>query len=321
MTTSNAGLSRSFDNAAFGYWKVTVERPLRIAGADPNRVYRAAETKELKENGKRSEDAPPIIWKIHQRGTEADPLLGRFAARVDGRAAVVEYEPDAELRDTEQIPLQEEGGIEAFLRREVLPYAADAWYRPDGVKIGYEISFTRYFYKPKPMRALAEIRADILALESETEGLLDDLLAREPRAAYGKLRVYADTSVIDEEIKDLSWPELRQWLDSQRPTDPHLAALWEGQASRGPKGRSFLELTDFRHSGVERVVTETIRQELRLVARRRTVQQRELARAPRAERSARHFARRHRDTPNLGRSGRAGRVIRLHFVREEAIAV
>ena len=168
--------SKIFDNAAFGYWKVTVERPLRIEGADPNRVYKAAEIKELKENGKRSEDAPAIIRKIHRRGREADPLRGLFAATVDGRAAVVAYEPDSDLRDTEQIPLQEEGGIEAFLRREVLPYATNAWYEADRVKTGYEISFTRHFYKPKPMRTLAEIRADILALEKETEGLLLDIL-------------------------------------------------------------------------------------------------------------------------------------------------
>ena len=168
--------SRIFDNAAFGYWKVTVERPLRIEGADPNRVYRAAEIKELKESGKRSEEAPAIIRKIHKRGTEPDPLRGLFAATVDGRAGVVEYEPDTDLRDTEQIPLQEEGGIETFLRREVLPYAADAWYQADSVKTGYEISFTRYFYKPKPMRSLAEIRADILELERDTEGLLAEIL-------------------------------------------------------------------------------------------------------------------------------------------------
>ena len=170
--------SKIFDNAAFGYWKVTVERPLRIEGADPNRAYKAAEIKKLKENGERSEDAPPVIRKLHKRGTEADPLRGRFAATINGRPAVVEYEPDTDLHDTEQIPLQEAGGIEAFLRREVLPYAADAWYQPDSVKVGYEISFTRYFYKPQPMRALAEIRADILALEQETEGLLDEIIGR-----------------------------------------------------------------------------------------------------------------------------------------------
>ena len=169
--------SKIFDNAAFGYWKVTVDRPLRIEGADPNRTYKVAgEIKKLKESGERSEDAPPVIKKIHKRGMEADPLHGRFSANINGRPAMVEYEPDTDLRDTEQIPLQEEGGIEAFLRREVLPYAPDAWYDPASVKIGYEISFTRYFYKPQPLRTLEEIRADILALETETEGLLDEIV-------------------------------------------------------------------------------------------------------------------------------------------------
>ena len=168
--------SKIFDNAAFGYWKVMVDRPLRIADADPNRAYRAAEIKELKESGNRSEDGMPIIRKVHKRGTEPDPLRGLFEVDMDGKPAVVEYESDSNLRDTEQIPLQEQGGIEAFLRREVLLYAADAWYQPDSVRIGYEISFTRYFYKPKPLRTLEEIRADILALEKDTEGFLDEVI-------------------------------------------------------------------------------------------------------------------------------------------------
>jgi type I restriction enzyme M protein len=168
--------SRSFPNAAFGYWKVTVERPLRIKGADPERTYAAKEIKALKETVERADDAPPIIKKIHKRGTAADPLRGLFEATIGGKPAVVEYEPDSDLRDTEQVPLLEEGGIEAFLRREVLPHAADAWYVPESIKTGYEISFTRYFYKPQPLRTLEEIRADILALERETEGLLADII-------------------------------------------------------------------------------------------------------------------------------------------------
>ena len=125
----------------------------------------------------RDEAAEPVIRKIHKRGTEVDPLRGLFAATVNRRPAVVEYEPDTDLRDTEQIPLQEEGGIEAFLRREVLPCALDAWYQADSVKVGYEISLTRYFYKPMPMRTLEEIRADILAVERKTEGLLAEIVA------------------------------------------------------------------------------------------------------------------------------------------------
>jgi type I restriction enzyme M protein len=105
---------------------------------------------------------------------------------------VVEYEPDPDLRDTEQIPFLEappsgnpdglpsqalaKEGIEAFIRREVAPYTPDAWIKEDATKVGYEISFTRHFYQPQPLRTLDEIRADILAVEKEAEGLLDELL-------------------------------------------------------------------------------------------------------------------------------------------------
>ena len=105
-----------------------------------------------------------------------DPLHGLFEVTMDGVARVVEYEPDSDLRDTEQVPLLEDGGIEAFIRREVLPYAPDAWFVASSVKIGYEISFTRYFYKPQPLRSLDEIRAEILALEQETDGLLSEIV-------------------------------------------------------------------------------------------------------------------------------------------------
>jgi type I restriction enzyme M protein len=168
--------SKIFPNAAFGYWKVTVERPLRLKGIDPERAYTPKEIKALKDTAERADDAPQMLKKIHQKGAAADPLRGLFEATIAGKPAVLEYEPDPDLRDTEQVPLLEEGGIEAFLRREVLPHAPDAWYVPDCVKTGYEISFTRYFYRPQPLRTLEEIRAEILALEKETEGLLAEII-------------------------------------------------------------------------------------------------------------------------------------------------
>jgi type I restriction enzyme M protein len=125
----------------------------------------------------REENAPPVIAKVHKGGkVAADPLHGLFELELNGKACVVEYEPDTDLRDSEQIPLLEEGGIEAFIRREVLPYTPDAWINPEATKVGYEVSFTRHFYKPKPLRSLAEIAADIRAIEAEAEGLLDGLL-------------------------------------------------------------------------------------------------------------------------------------------------
>src|SRR5262249_40138867 len=90
----------------------------------------------------RDENAPPVISKIHKPGkVEPNPLQGLFEATIEGNRCVVEYEPDTDLRDSEQVPLREVGGIEAFIRREVLPYAGDAWVDESKTQIGYEISF------------------------------------------------------------------------------------------------------------------------------------------------------------------------------------
>jgi len=78
--------------------------------------------------------------------------------------------------DTEIIPFTYEGGVEAFMENEVRPYAPDAWIKPNSQKIGYELSFTKYFYKPVELRSLEEIAADIRAIEAETDGLLDSIL-------------------------------------------------------------------------------------------------------------------------------------------------
>ena len=85
-------------------------------------------------------------------------------------------EIDKTLRDKEQVPLTYEGGIEAFVRNEILPYTPDAIVDTDDYVIGYELSFTKYFYKPKRLRTLDEIRADIRAIEESTKGLLDNIL-------------------------------------------------------------------------------------------------------------------------------------------------
>lgn len=85
-------------------------------------------------------------------------------------------EIDKALRDKEQVPLTYEGGIEAFVRNEILPYTPDAIVDTDDYVIGYELSFTKYFYKPKRLRTLDEIRADIRAIEESTKGLLNQIL-------------------------------------------------------------------------------------------------------------------------------------------------
>jgi type I restriction enzyme M protein len=124
----------------------------------------------------RDECAAPVIKKVHKPGkTQPDPLRGLYPNPAGDPKLVLEYEPDSELRDFEQIPLLEKGGIETFIRREVLPYTPDAWIVEADTKIGYEVSFTRQFYQPPQLRTLAEISADILKLEQETEGLLTEI--------------------------------------------------------------------------------------------------------------------------------------------------
>lgn len=222
--------SKIFPNQAFGYWKINVERPLRLkvslhqsklaklrlackeANEEPlahlidrvaetlgegphldfnafvENVQREADKQSVKLSpkrlkllqaalGEREQQAAAVIKKIHRPNKAAeDSIHGVYSTTMRGKPEFVEYEPDADFRDTEQVPLLEEGGVEAFFRREVLPYTPDAWINKEATVIGYEISFTRYFYKPQPLRSLEEIRADILAVEKQSEGLLSEII-------------------------------------------------------------------------------------------------------------------------------------------------
>jgi type I restriction enzyme M protein len=168
-------ISRIFRNEDFGYHKVTVERPLKLKDIEPGKVYSSKEIKEMINAGRLDENGTPVIRKIHKH-VNPDPLYGLFEGVVDGKKVVIEYEPDGNLRDSEQIPLLEDGGIEAFFSREVLPYASDAWIDDAKTQVGYEISFTKYFYKPVQMRSLEEIVADIRKIEADTDGLLNEIL-------------------------------------------------------------------------------------------------------------------------------------------------
>ena len=140
--------------SADGSLKITVERPLRLV-TDLSAKKLTAKRLKLFRNGLTGihAEAKPVLKKQYKPGkAQPDPLHGRYEMIDHGKFTVVEYEPDTNLRDIEQIPLLEEGGIEAFFNREVLPYAPDAWIDTGKTLIGYEISFTRHFYKPTPMR-------------------------------------------------------------------------------------------------------------------------------------------------------------------------
>lgn len=81
---------------------------------------------------------------------------------------------DSNLKDIENVPMKE--SISEYFKREVLPFATDAWYDKSKMKVGYEIAFNKYFYQYQPLRSLSEIAAEILQLERETDGLLKEIV-------------------------------------------------------------------------------------------------------------------------------------------------
>jgi type I restriction enzyme M protein len=243
-----------FDNHAFGYWRITVERPLRLNfQTSPERLAKVRELydKVFREHLKKVneitetdetkrkilseaamneffkkrpfEDIEDVLEaltlyidpeKLYKDRAEFLPVLER--AFKDGgfrptpaqkkmilnalserdqtaeicRDKYKKPEPDPELRDAENIPLNfipektEHGtdvldreAIDDYFAREVLPHVADAWIDYAKTKVGYEVNFTKYFYQYKPLRSLAEIRADILALEKQTDGMIKEAIA------------------------------------------------------------------------------------------------------------------------------------------------
>ena len=94
----------------------------------------------------------------------------------DLAAQPVEGEADADLRDTENVPFTYEGGIDAFMKNEVLTYAPDAFVDTKKTQIGYEISFNKYFYKPEDIRSMSEIIARLSSLEEEADGVLAEIM-------------------------------------------------------------------------------------------------------------------------------------------------
>lgn len=179
-------ISRIFDNHEFGYWSITVERPLRLR-VYPDRTIPAGvfkKTEELEAVNAAIQAVPVSVpkddWTAFAKATKLKAAtlkkIRPFITEKDSEAQPIVGESDPELRDTEIIPFTYKGGIDAFVKNEVLTYTPDAWVDEKKTQIGYELSFTKYFYKPVQMRSMDEIVADLKALETETEGILKEIL-------------------------------------------------------------------------------------------------------------------------------------------------
>ena len=179
-------VSMILNNEDFAYWTVTVERPLRLRVC-PDREIPVTTFKKADEYAsvvaaiaKAAENVPLDSWDAFAKATKlkaaALKKIRPFITEKDSSAQPVDGEADADLRDTENIPFTYEGGISAFIQNEVLPYAPDAWVDEKKTLIGYEISFTKYFYKPVELRKMGDILESLTALEKEADGMLSEVV-------------------------------------------------------------------------------------------------------------------------------------------------
>ena len=182
MDMEESEVSKVFDHQEFGYWSMTVERPLRLR-VYPDREIPADIFKKADELAaiKRAlaavpADTPLDHWTAFAKATKLKAgvlkKIRPFITEKDPTAQPVDGEPDVELRDTENVPFSYEGGMEAFMRNEVLPYAPDAFVDEKKTQVGYEVSFAKYFYKPAEQREMNEILESLDMLEKESDGIL-----------------------------------------------------------------------------------------------------------------------------------------------------
>lgn len=195
--------SKVFPNEEFGYYQVDVNRPLRLRGIiDENHLsvfkeegkdaemydflknHAVAKKESINYNAfasdiEKAAKSAGLKWPVKRANA-----LKKYFAETDENAEVVldkkgNPEFDTNLKDSEQIPLLYEGGIDAFYKNEIAPYVNDAVVDSENAIIGYELSFTKYFYKPVQLRSVEEIVADIRAIEESTDGLLASIIGGE----------------------------------------------------------------------------------------------------------------------------------------------
>jgi type I restriction enzyme M protein len=211
-------VSKIFDNKDFGYWRITVERPLRLNfQVNEERLTRLetesafANLAESKKRGgaaleeieagkalqesiktalqslgetlyKNRDEFEKALNKALKNVKIAAPVKKAILSALSERDETAEIctdkdgnpEPDADLRDYENVPLKDD--IDEYVRREVLPHVPDAWVDESKTRIGYEIPFTRHFYEYLPPRPLGEIEQEIKELEDEIRGMLEMIL-------------------------------------------------------------------------------------------------------------------------------------------------
>ena len=158
--------------------KTLKEQKIKLSVTEKNAILNAVSWYD--------ENAAKVIKKVHKiNGEKLEKLLKHLGCKkeqlsdfgyyaTDKEDEYIEYESDTDLRDSENIPLKDD--IHTYFLKEVKPHVEEAWINFDSVKIGYEISFNKYFYTHKPLRSLDEVTKEIIELEKASRGLIEDIL-------------------------------------------------------------------------------------------------------------------------------------------------
>lgn len=186
LDMEESDVSMIFDNNEFAYWTVTVERPLRLRVFPerelPGNIFKNAnEYEEAKKAIACAAKTVPLDdWAAFAKATKLKAALLKkirpLITEKDATAQPVMGEADADLRDTENIPFTYDGGIDGFIKNEVHPYAPDAWVDEKKTQIGYEVSFTKYFYKPIELSDVHAIKQKLVRLEADVDGMLAEII-------------------------------------------------------------------------------------------------------------------------------------------------
>lgn len=186
LEMEESDVSMIFDNDEFAYWTITVERPLRLRVYPereiPANAFKKAEELAMVKKAIASVPAstPLDDWAAFAAATKLKKgqlnKIRPFITEKDPAALPIQGEADADLRDTENVPFTYEGGIDAFMKNEVLSYAPDSFVDDKKTTIGYEVSFTKYFYKPVELRDMGDILESLADLDRQTEGMVSEIL-------------------------------------------------------------------------------------------------------------------------------------------------
>lgn len=178
--------SKIFANSEFAYWSVTIDRPLRLSvfpnKTIPDEVFRNAQEKEeyLMAITCLDKSVPLDDWTEFAKALKIKTALLKkirpFITEKDPQAKAIDGEADSDLRSVEFVPFNYDGGITAFFATEVAPFAPDAWIDEKSTKLGYEISFAKYFSKPDELRKMDEITEELNCLENEAKVMLAEIL-------------------------------------------------------------------------------------------------------------------------------------------------